>query len=645
MGKKKKHKKYNQWIGEDDSYDITTIPDPDPVELLVEKLAHKLESNGIPKEMILGPGSHGLIVGVKRDISAEIFIGMPEGEEGNIAVVGGSGSGKTVSVAKPTMLSWQGPVCVTDVKGELSKFYMEHYISGVDRPYLIFDPMDPEGPSYDPFDLLTQDDEAELINDIEYIAIIIVPNIPDAKEPFWADMERGVLTAALLYYFKLGLSFSEALCEILNSSVSSLCGKINESEDGLAKCYIGEISNLKAETRANIDVGLRGKLVKLATNPYISHAFRGSREGANCFSWKDLEQYNIFIRVPEDKMELWGPAINLMYTQLIRYLQRRPEKYSDEGSKIEQTLILMDEFARFGKLDAIIPAISTLRSKKVNFCLIFQSLAQLDMIYGVNERRTILDNCQYQVILSANDADTQEVLSKRIGITDRVQKSASYNYDDYMDEKSSSESFNHVKEPLIFPHELATLKDVILLTPYGCCRVDKILPNNKKVRISDAPVEAACDAIALSEDERIQAENDDIPVYHAIATSAPEDQTKISTNFRNEGAIMLNFEERLKNADERTERALQQQRVDKRIEREKLNKVNSRRSHIVGGIVCKYFPEVTEIEPGTDEENEIRFAKIERIMKVLSDDVDLMNEIKERADRQMLNKEKNIHNV
>ena len=104
-----------------------------------------------------------------------------------------------------------------------------------------------------------------------------------------------------------------------------------------------------------------------------------------------------------------------MYIQLIRHLERRPEKYSAGGASNRQTLLLMDEFARFGKLPMITAAMATLRSKNVNICLMVQSVAQLDKIYGEHDRRIIFDNCQFQAILRANDADTQKYLCELVG--------------------------------------------------------------------------------------------------------------------------------------------------------------------------------------------------------------------------------------
>lgn len=42
----------------------------------------------------------------------------------------------------------------------------------------------------------------------------------------------------------------------------------------------------------------RTKLAILATDPNVSHAFRGAREGAKCFTWEALEEKVIFLRIP-----------------------------------------------------------------------------------------------------------------------------------------------------------------------------------------------------------------------------------------------------------------------------------------------------------------------------------------------------------
>ena len=102
-------------------------------------------------------------------------------------VVGGNGSGKSAGIAKPTLKTWRGPICATDVKGELSLCYEELSDQGlVTRPYLVFDPTQTEGPGYDPLWLLSHDGEDNLLNNVREIAMAIAPVSPEDKQPFWA---------------------------------------------------------------------------------------------------------------------------------------------------------------------------------------------------------------------------------------------------------------------------------------------------------------------------------------------------------------------------------------------------------------------------------------------------------------------------
>jgi type IV secretory pathway TraG/TraD family ATPase VirD4 len=144
-------------------------------------------------------------------------------------------------------------------------------------------------------------------------------------------------------------------------------------------------------------------------------------------------------------------------------------------------LILLDEFPRLGKLEAIKGALATLRSKNVTICLMVQSLAQLDEIYGNNARRTIIDNCAYKAILGVTDADSQRYFSNLIGSCEIEKESRSVQYDpDDGIEEGRGSHWSKQREPIIFSHDLAKLKDVVLMTPEGFCRVNKLFAKIKK---------------------------------------------------------------------------------------------------------------------------------------------------------------------
>ena len=109
-----------------------------------------------------------------------------------------------------------------------------------------------------------------------------------------------------------------------------------------------------------------------------------------------------------------------MLTQLILQLERRPDRHSDE-EYIQPLLVLLDGFPCWEKWSGL----TTLRSKNVTFCLMLQSIAQLDEVYGADVRRIIVDNCQYKAILNVTEPDSQEYFSELFGMVPAGRRSVS----------------------------------------------------------------------------------------------------------------------------------------------------------------------------------------------------------------------------
>lgn len=70
-------------------------------------------------------------------------------------------------------------------------------------------------------------------------------------------------------------------------------------------------------------------------------------------------------------------------------------------------LFCLDEFASFGKLQ-ITEALRKLRKRHIRIMVLTQSLADLDMIYGKDERKAMLGNFKFTVLLGCKDTETQE---------------------------------------------------------------------------------------------------------------------------------------------------------------------------------------------------------------------------------------------
>lgn len=566
----------------------------------------------VPKPLMLQKNSPGFFFGKPRESAEDLYVGMRQGSDGHVLVVGGSGSGKSSGIAMPTMYTWRGPMCVTDINGELSDHYQKLYEQGnVTRPYIRFDPTDLEGPSYDPLQFLLQDGEENLVSNIHELALALIPIQPDDKQPFWAETERAVLEAAFLYYFPLKLSFSEIIVQVMSLTTTELCTELRKSEDIRIKDLLGEMAEMKAETIACVDRGLRNKLMLFATDPFISHALRGEREGAKYFSWDDLDDYDIFLCIPENRIRQWGPMIILMLTQLIRHLEQRPNKHSTQGESTDQVLLLLDEIPRFGKLEMIADAISTLRNKKVTISLLIQSLAQLDKLYGEQDRRIICENCQYKVILQAGDAETQEYISCLIGKHIRSVYGCSQQLALDLECRGYNVQLNEVQESMVQPHELATLDDILLLSPHDFFRVEKLFPGRE-----------------LQEPIRFTvADPTDWKAHLAIEKL---NEAKLNEK-RNSGSKMFTIKERTKNAKTRVEKAMKQLQLaenqaeeeaqaQRRAEQQARKKEENRRhfnNFLLGKVVAQYLPVIIgfESEEPTESDSQLKFQTKEESQK------------------------------
>lgn len=501
-----------------------------------------------PEGIVLDLMTPGIYIGsAGRD---DAYAGIPQGTDGNALIVGYTGSGKTTSIAIPTLATWDGTVFAIDVKGELGANYQRLYEQGIaSRPYIAFTPSREDTVSYDVFWWLGEDGEENVSSNLLDLAQTLIPTVPGDPEPFWVQGEQQVLAALLHAGYMRGLGFSQTVAWVLNSDLTQLCKQLRKEGNAIETMLLGNIED-NPKMLAAIERGLRNRLSVFATDPHIAHAFRGAREGAIIFTWRDLEKCNVFLNIPADKIEIWAPAIRIMTAQLLRYLERRPDQYTAEGKEVTRTLLLLDEFPRLGELPMITDAVATLRSKQVNFMIFCQSLAQLDCIYGKHERAIITDNCSYLAVLGANDPDTQRYLADRIGTYLRQEHSLSGQVDKWLDPVGYAWQTGECRDYVVQPHELSTLTDVLMLSPHGFYRLDKLDPiNNLPERILSARDQAY----------RTQ-------WLHLKARPAdPED-----ANRRNIDAELLTPEERLESATKRISEFEREQAQEKaRLSRER----------------------------------------------------------------------------
>lgn len=430
---------------------------------------HIYPGKNIPEKMLLDIEDSGLYLGLETEYGKGYYVGKRSEQDGNALITGINGSGKSYICAKSMIETWRDPFVALDFKGELSCHYMSLKRRGrAEREYIIFDPTY-GGAHYDPFALLHQD-KIHFEQNVREIAYALIPMLPSNPNEYWIKMAQNLLSGIIVYCFSIDLDFIETMLIAVNYPVSVLCKKIMESNFKMAKAYISEITGLKKEHQAMIGTDMKQHLMVFATDPCIQNALSNS-ENEESFSWEDIiatdNSPNVFLRLDQDRLEQWADMLRLILTQLIRTSERRPDKQTPQGRNTKPLLILLDEFPLLGKIDVITNALTTLRSKKITFCLMIQSIAQLDAVYGHDIRKIIVDNCQYKVILNITEPDSQEYFSRLIGSVPIARQGMSQSYDSYSHHTTYGRQIQEFREPLILPHEFATNRDMWLHTPFG----------------------------------------------------------------------------------------------------------------------------------------------------------------------------------
>lgn len=475
----KKHKHYERYFT-----GLNGLSPPNT--LFIDKPSIRLGKD-IPENMVLDIENAGLYLGLERKYGKGYYVGKKAEDDGNVLAVGINGSGKSHVLAKSIIETWQKPFVALDIKGELSHHYGYLLRNGrVNRKYIIFDPLINEV-SYDPFALL-KEDKVYFVQNVREIVNIIIPKLLNDPNSYWINMARDFLSAVIVYYFAMGLDFIDTTIMAVSTSVPEMCHKIMRSNNSLAKMFVNDIHGLKSEQQASIGTEIKQHLMVFATDQAIQGALSND-QNKETFSWEDIatadDAPNIFLQLSQDRMEQWDGMIRLMLTQLIRTLERRPDKQSPQGRKINPILLLLDEFPLLGKMDAITNALTTLRSKKVTFCLMLQSIAQLDAVYGHDIRNIIVDNCQYKALLNITEPDSQEYFSKLIGTVPIGKRSFSQSYNPTTDYSTYGQQIQEFREPLILPHEFATNKDILLHTPYGLLSTIKLPVSETHLHVND----------------------------------------------------------------------------------------------------------------------------------------------------------------
>ena len=449
-----------------------------PRSIPIRENPNLLSKANIPSELLLAPGASGVVFG-KRPDGRDGYVGKPASEDGHILVIGPPGTGKTTSIADPTVLSWKGHTVSLVIKGDLKPRIRELEAAG--RRVLTFAPSagTENTVRYDPFAGLTHHPE-DAAEHMRAIAMTLCPMPPDTRDPVWILAAQTFLTGALLFYYRLGFGFHEAINRIATRSVFEVIEEIEESGCKEAQSIVAKLSDVEARLLSS--VGFEMAVLSQLTSPAMMTAFAPA-PNTTIIDWAELNSsptpVNIILQIPEEKIAVWKPLITLMLNQLICTLTTRKTR-TYPTNDLPPVLLCWDEFCALMPIPSIISGLATLRSRGVTILLMSQSIAAVSSLYGETATKAIVEACGYKVILGAGEPDAQEYFSKLVGSTALLKASATRSVSAGLSapfsatcgtSRANSYSLDH--RPLIRPQAFGSLTDAVCITPFGPFRVDK----------------------------------------------------------------------------------------------------------------------------------------------------------------------------
>lgn len=377
----------------------------------------------------------------------------PEDEDLHIAVFGRTGSGKTSAVLIPTLRAWEGAVFAIDIAGDL--------VSNAGRHDLFV--LDIENPSvkYDVFKAVRSAPRDEQLEQLAMIAYTLIPD-PTGEDNensrYFRESGRSLFQAALIYGFDEEWNFAEICRKFKGTDVERLIRNIwnNDKSPGQdAALLIAGFRGANEKNTNGAKQAADAAISFFATNHAMQELLSG---GSGDLTPDMIERKDIFVKIPESKLTVYAPFLRLITTQMLNYLSSRPVDSE------KPVLLAIDEFARLGRFDGFLDTLRIIRRHHVRVMILTQSLIDLDLVYGEKQRKAIIDNMGYRVVLSALDPATQELFSSVIGEYRRKKISKSWG--------GSNKTYTETseRERILLPAELGRLdqnRELLLLAPTG----------------------------------------------------------------------------------------------------------------------------------------------------------------------------------
>jgi type IV secretion system protein VirD4 len=133
------------------------------------------------------------------------------------------------------------------------------------------------------------------------------------------------------------------------------------------------------------------------------------------FDLRDLRRkpMTVYVAVAPGNIPRLRPLLRLFFDAAVN-LNTDVTPQEDTSLKY-QTLFMLDEFARLGRMDTLAQAAQFVRGYGIRMAFVIQNKAQLRAIYGRDGAADVFDNLGAEIVFGTADPDLTKELEERLG--------------------------------------------------------------------------------------------------------------------------------------------------------------------------------------------------------------------------------------
>lgn len=441
-------------------------------------------------------GRHDLArAGLLKDDPLGIVLGKFHGSllrlggQHHVLLTAPTRSGKTVGVAIPVLLTYQGSVVALDIKGELYALTSGWRQAQGQKVY-VWAPYaeDRRGHRFNPLQCVSANPDLRT-NQIQSIAASLYPDDSN-KDAFWVHHARNAFFGLASYLYERWDSEVRQLVAsgvpgnaLPDPNASSLFPsferifRLSAGNGGDPKEFI---RSLMAATYASADTRTSlASLVSQAEETFASilgsmqeplnqflNPMLAAATNACDFSLSELrrKRMTLYVVVPPHKLAEARKLLNVFFSTVVGENTRKTPQ--EDKSITTPCLLLMDEFTSMGKVDVLAASISHTAGYWLRSLPIIQSLSQLDATYGADVARTFVTNHGASIVFTPREQRDAEEYSKMLGDTTVRKKNRTVSHNGRIGGRSRSWTETEERRALMLPQEIKALgadKEIIFV--------------------------------------------------------------------------------------------------------------------------------------------------------------------------------------